>query len=138
MKQEIRDVVCRTANKVRKWAEITNQRRKRPSSSGLEGWCAIASAKLHRELAAQGIKTEIFLSQEDIGCHVFLVIDDYIVDVTATQFREYRDSKVLIIHRKEAEVNWFHCASDVFDSADELRANQIRTGWPENQTAHAA
>ena len=72
----------------------------------------------------------------DFGYHVFLVVGDYVVDITATQFYEYRSRRILILHRKEAEVHWFHQGDDIFETADDLRAHQIRTGWPKAQTAH--
>lgn len=99
------------------------------------GWCAIASAKLWKSLDAVGIKTEIHLAQDIIGCHVFLVIEDHVVDVTATQFSEFENNKLVIMHVKEAEAYWFYQSADVFETADDLRANQIRTGWPRDQIA---
>jgi hypothetical protein len=137
MNKALRELVLLHAKRVRQWAVDTNNRRKSPSPSCLNGWCAIASARLHRELAAAGVKSEIHMSGSDIGYHVYLVINDHIVDITATQFFEYRKVEVLILHIKEAEIHWFHQGQDIFETADELRAHQIRTGWPKDQTAHA-
>jgi len=137
MNRMLRDTVLGHAKKVRSWAEVTNKRRKYPHSSDLNGWCAIASAKLHRELAEVGIVSELHMAQGDWGCHVFLVIEDHVVDVTATQFGgEFLRQPIVIAHHKELEHHWFYQSCDVFPTAEELREHQIRTGWPENQTAH--
>lgn len=136
MNRQKKALITEHANRVRKWAELTNARRIYPGRDDLNGWCAIASARLWRELSAAGIDSEIHMAGCDIGNHVFLVVDDHVVDVTATQFREFYKQKLVIMHRKEAEQHWFYQTEDVFETADELRRNQIRTGWPKEQTAH--
>lgn len=104
--------------------------------SDLSGWCAIASARLHRVLAAKGFKSELHMAHGDWGSHVFLVVEDHVVDVTATQFDEFKNQQLVIAHHRELEHHWFYQSSDVFESAEELREHQIRTGWPSSQTAH--
>lgn len=136
MNKELRALISEHARRVRIWAEGTNRRRRYPQPDNLNGWCAIASAKLWRQLKAAGIDAEIHMATEDIGCHVFLVIEDHVVDITATQFHEFRDKKLVIMHHREAEQYWYYQTADVFETAEELRANQIRTGWPIDQTAH--
>lgn len=136
MKRELKQLVTGHAKLVRAWAEAANQRRKYNRRDNLMGWCAIASAKLWKSLDAAGIKAEIHLAQDIDGCHVFLVIEDHVVDVTATQFSEFESSKLVIMHVKEAEGHWFYQSSDIFETADDLRENQIRTGWPRHQVAY--
>lgn len=136
MNRQKRALITEHANRVRTWAELTNSRRAFPGPSNLLGWCAIASARLWRELSAAGIESEIHMATGGgCGSHVFLVVDDHVVDVTASQFNEFYKKKLVIMHRKEAEQHWFYRTDDVFETADELRRSQIRTGWPKEQTA---
>lgn len=136
MNRELRALVKEHALRVRRWAEATNRRRQQPRSGDLNGWCAIASARLWRELSAAGIRSEIHLADGDYGSHVFLVVEDHVVDVTATQFNEYSRTEVLIVHQREADHHWFHQSCDIFETAEDLRRHQIITGWPVEQTAH--
>jgi hypothetical protein len=125
------------AQEVRCWAEDEDLRwGERP---GLQGLCGIASGEFSRRLVKEGIDHEICMaSDDDIGSHVFVIIDDFIYDVTATQFPEYKDQKVLIIHSREAEINWYHQPWEYFKTSKELRKFQIKNRWPEDQTAYAA
>jgi len=126
-----------TAIQVRSWAEDEEMREDRDRPD-LNGYCARASGEFSRRLARKKVDHEIHMSVSDIGCHVYVVVDDYIYDVTATQFPEYRNQKVLIKHVREAEVNWYHCSADIFKSADELRKCQQKRKWQKWQIAHAA
>lgn len=71
------------------------------------------------------------------GSHVYLVVDDHVVDVTATQFDEFRGTPVVIAHYKEAEQHYFYQSSEIFGTPKELRKFQRKTGWPKNQIARA-
>lgn len=73
--------ILEAANETRAWAE------KRPIFSNdktLAGLCAISTVHLFRRLSDIGIKSEIHFGD----CHVFLVVDGIVVDVTATQFAD--------------------------------------------------
>lgn len=78
---------------------------------------------------------EIVMQEADACCHVFLNIDGWIVDPTATQFGLRGDRGVTIIHEKEAEVHEFYSPDVVFGTVRELVAYQKRVGWPKSQTA---
>lgn len=100
----------------------------------LTGWCAIASAELHKHLLIKGIKSVIHVHNDGFyGDHCFLVVDDHVVDITATQFREYKNVEVVIKHVKEAEVNEYHTTTKTFNTASDLRVYQKRSGWPSRQ-----
>lgn len=130
-------LVQKIAQDTRYWAEQRAQKNSAPScGEGLAGWCAIAAAELHKRLTAEGIESAIHV-QDDSECHCYCVVEDHVVDVTATQFREYREKDVLIIHVKEAETNDYHAGQKVFNSAADLRRYQKRAGWPPSQTAYA-
>jgi len=70
------------------------------------------------------------------GSHIYLVVDDYIVDVTATQFAKYRSKTLLIMHEREAD-QWYHGSqgadTDCFNTPEELRLLQKRWRWPASQ-----
>jgi hypothetical protein len=121
------------ATDVRYWAEGRSQR------EDLGGWCAIASAQLYRELVKEGFTPEIHMWswQRDASAHVFVVVEDHVVDVTATQFKQFRDKPVVIMHCREAEAYTFYQTVDVFKTADALRAHQKRTRWLAAEVAYA-
>lgn len=130
--------VLTRARQARDWAEYQDllcESRDYPSND-LNGWCAIASAHLSRLLAQDGIEHRICLAESCEGCHVFVTVGDYIVDVTATQFSEYQNEPVLLAHSRQLEHNWFHDPVLFFYDADSLRKHQLATGWPKNQTAY--
>ena len=124
------------ARKTRSWVEVEDNRRNH-QSEGLNGWCAIASAQLSRELALAGIRHEICMAESGMGSHVFLLVDDHVVDITATQFSEFSREPLVIKHHKEAEVYWFYTIDQLFTSAKELRKYQRQAGWPGRQIAYS-
>jgi hypothetical protein len=135
MNRELKSRVNEHALMVRHWVEAANSQRARPRTEKLDGWCAIATARLWKNLDDIGIKSEIHMASSDIGSHVYLVVEDHVVDVTATQFSHFRNQKVVIAHHREVDHHWFYQSEDIFETARELQRNQIRTGWPLDQTA---
>jgi hypothetical protein len=134
MDKDLKDRIYAIASSVRKWAEDRDQRREYPSMD-LNGLCAVASGKLFLELRKVGIKSEIHLSNDCFGSHVFVVVDKHIVDVTATQFSTVYDP-VVLLDLDEVEGDQTFWESDyVFTSIRQLRAAQIEWGWPKEQTA---
>ena len=133
MNKVTREIVQEIAAEVRQWAEMRAR-----GCQDLSGWCAIASAQLFRELVLLGIRPEIHMWtwEADDSAHVFLVVEDHVVDVTATQFQEFRRKPIVIMHQREAEVYEFYRTAQVFSDADALRQHQLRTGWPRDQIAY--
>lgn len=133
MNKVTREIVGEVAAEVRQWAEV-----RAGGCQDLAGWCAIASAQLFRELVLLGIRAEIHMWSwaADDSAHVFLVVEDYVVDVTATQFQEFRRRPIVIMHQREAEAYEFYRTAQVFRDADALRQHQLRTGWPRDQIAY--
>jgi hypothetical protein len=72
---------------------------------------------------------------EGAGAHVFIVVDDHVVDITATQFREFEDTKIVVLHTKEAEQYDFYETSQMFETPQKLRKYQVRNHWPGEQIA---
>ena len=123
------------ALEVRSWCEKEADKAGRPDS--LMGYCAIASAELFRRLEKVGIFAEIHMQNGGWGSHVYLVVDDHVVDVTATQFSQFSGTPVVIIHYKEAEQHDFYQSNEIFGTPKDLRKFQAKTKWPNNQIAKA-
>jgi len=123
------------ASKVRHWVECEDNRRDSPTND-LNGWCAIASAQLSRELNRENIKHKICVANDGWGSHVFVMVEDHVVDVTATQFHPFRKSSVLLVHHKEVSDLEYYRIDMTFDSADELRKWQKKVKWPAGQIAY--
>ena len=123
------------ALEVRSWCEKEADKAGRTDT--LVGYCAIASAELFRRLEKAGIFSEIHMHNSFRVSHVYLLIDDHVVDVTATQFSEFRYQPVVIIHYKEAEQHSFYHSDEIFGTAKDLRKFQTDAGWPNNQIAKA-
>jgi hypothetical protein len=122
---------------VRDWVE-KEAFRKNYHPDNLLGWCAIASAELHKRLKKEGIKADICVSTEHyMGSHCYIVIEDHVLDVTATQFDTFKNTKVVIMHSKEAEVHEMYRAEKVFGTSKELRVYQNKQRWPSKQIAYA-
>lgn len=104
----------------------------------LSGWCAKASAELNRRLKKVGITSEIHLWIDPEGsgsAHVYVVVDDHVVDVTASQFKKFRKHRLIIMHTREAAAHQQWQGQEVFQDAASLRKSQRKSGWPADQVA---
>lgn len=131
----ITPTVQATALKVRKWAELQSIKSRMPAN--LEGMCARASAELFNQLSAVGVRAELHAYEDGDGAaHVFTVVDDIVVDVTATQFGRLQKHKVFVMHLREAEAMYpWYVASEIFHTVSALVKWQVRTEFPKNQIA---
>lgn len=125
------------AVEVRSWAEELARKRGHSDDYDLNGFCAIASAELLKRLKKEMIPAEIRLAASWYGSHAYVVVEDYIVDVTATQFSEMRGKTVVIQHEKELEHLWYYKNDHVFVDPKKLRKAQIAWEWPQEQIAFA-
>lgn len=122
--------VLTIARAVREWAE-ERAAQFGDSDPQLSCYCAIASAKMSMILAAEGIKHRIGYAHSPIGGHMYILIDNWIIDVTATQFGE--DEKILVRHAHATRLPWYHRTKQTFMSAQTLLRWQQRSYWPEDQ-----
>ncbi len=132
------ELVLHIAKEVRAWAE--DHAAEKGWKEDLCGMCAIASGELQKRLAVVGIAAEIHVwtSEEDgWTSHVYVVVDDHVVDVTATQFREMKQHPVYIVHKREAEVHEWYRGQHQFESSKELVRWQRRKQWHQQQIAYA-
>jgi len=130
MDKSLHDTISAIAQGVRYWAEAKSNR------DDLSGWCAKCSAELHRRLEKEGIYAEIHLCDTEWGSHVYLVVEDHIVDVTATQFSSFYPD-VMIRHQREMDGEEFFTTTETFKSVDKLRELQKKNKWPSYQIAYS-
>ena len=136
MDEKLRKKVFDLAAKVRREIEKRDSLTGWPSRD-LCGYCGIASARLSQVFKIEKIPHVIAMRNTVMVSHVYLIVEDHVVDITATQFSEFTGQRIVILHSKEAEVHYFYGADKQFKSAIELRKHQLRTGWPEEQVADA-
>jgi hypothetical protein len=134
MNKHLRDRVTICAQQVRDWAQERAEKSKYHPED-LLGWCAITAAELHKILKDQEIDSVIHV-HNDMYSHAFVVVEDHVVDVTATQFREFADKPVVIMHKREAEVFDYYNTDEEFATGAELRKWQRKHKWPRNQIAY--
>lgn len=123
------------ATDVRYWVEG------RAQSDQLAGWCAIASVELFKRLREEKIDAELHVwtcSKDGMTSHVYCLVGDYIVDVTATQFHKLRDVPVFIMHQREAIQYHFYHTVAVYTTAEKFVAYQKKSKWPHNQIAYSS
>jgi hypothetical protein len=139
MNQLLQDKVTTIALATRAWVVDQVVLSGCSEKDDLMGWCAIASGELHKRLKKGGINAEIHMwAREACGTrHCFVVVDDHVVDITATQFRQFRNKELVIMHTKEAEVFEMYESSKVFTSAIALQRFQEQECWPSDQIAYA-
>ena len=124
------------ARTVRQWIEDHDNLQRHPTVD-MNGYCAIASAELWREFHKYGIEAKIHIWESECGSHVYLTVEDYVVDVTATQFSEFHNQPIVILHQKEAEAFDYYNPSVSFNTDRELVKYQKKTQWHREQQAWA-
>jgi hypothetical protein len=102
----------------------------------LQGYCAIASGSLHKKLREAGIPSTIHVKSTEIGSHCFVVVDKRVVDVTATQFREFAELPVLIKSLRSMRTHKFYSRSLSFNDIESLYRYQVKQGWPDEQVTY--
>jgi hypothetical protein len=111
---------------VRKWCEenrttITTK----PFDKTLSGMCAIASSRLYEVLKQHGYTSVIAMAEHRNGVetHCFVVYEDFILDVTSSQFCK---DKITVRHTKEV-LEWYWQVDLEFMSVEALRRYQKKT-----------
>lgn len=99
-------------------------------SADLNGMCAIASGMLFEQLTMRGYKPIIAMSEGEYdSAHCFVLLEDMILDVTASQFGE---PDIVIAHEKSVDM-WYWTPRIQFGMVRSLLKHQKRTGWPKHQ-----
>lgn len=134
-----RDTIRNTAERIREYAEsyaTINQF----NITTLEGVCAFATGELFKALKSFNINSTIHVSidtpkkPENFLCyHTFLKVEDYVIDVTATQFKR---PKILIEKLTSLEKKrWFWKTHLKFTDVKSLVEWQKKHKIPEDQLA---
>ena len=82
MDKELKNGLRRKAYAVRRMAEKNH-----PTLPTLSGKCAIYSYVLFQELRSMGVNVKFVQNRDRFHC--FLLVEDFILDITATQFGAY-------------------------------------------------
>ncbi len=129
----MKDQILNIAQDARKWAENARHA-KLGIPRNLQGMCAIASAELHLRLNTAGIPSKFIMSRTVKFSHVYLLVEDYVLDITATQFGgTFRNKKVVYMHEREADLYPQYFPDVEFHTIEELRDFQVKYGWPIDQ-----
>jgi len=120
----------------REWSEAFNSKHTIAWDEDLCGMCAISAAFLFRELKRAGYRPVLAYSDY----HFFVLIDDYIVDVTATQFTVLREvlPSIVVRHKNEVEAKeyFFWRVTKTFTSLRQMFIFQNDfLGWCHDQRA---
>lgn len=119
---------------VRSWAEARAEGTY--MAHDLNGMCAITAAELFRRFSQIGLTPEIhawICPYDQQSAHVFLVVDDNVVDVTATQFSMMQGQSIYVRHVREAEQwDWYQSQMH-FNSIPDLQRWQKKHRWPLEQ-----
>lgn len=115
------------ATVARRWA--MRNRDKYYSYDNLMGMCAIASGYLHKRLQAKGIESVLCYNDG----HCFVRVDDYIVDVTATQFGDYKPVEIFPVHEATERNKYCWKIEKEFETTLDLYTHQKKERWPSTQ-----
>jgi hypothetical protein len=127
MKKEI----FKIAKSVRRWVE-----RHPRSTESLIGWCGICSFRIFDRLKKINLRP-IFVSVShpwlECDCHCFVLCEDYLVDVTATQFGFNKN--IVILNIDDAKyMNWYWNLENIFfKSYSKSRIKRFFEEWPDDQ-----
>jgi hypothetical protein len=120
------------AYRVRRWVETFRKEQMANSivhyDYSLAGLCAIATARLYRELKQEGIHGQIWSN----SYHCFLTVNNKVVDVTATQFGRER---VVITPTEYSDGFAYWKRERASVDGEALYARQVAEDWPMPQRA---
>lgn len=143
MNRYLRDTLLAEAHEARLTIEAEEQRTPMwvgtPNLRRLSGWCAIGTAELVRRLNLKGIHSEIHMwtHPRSSVSHVFPVVEDHILDITASQYDLFESQPVVLIHHREIDEkkHYFWQSCEIFATPEDLIRAQKKSGWPSSQTA---
>ena len=99
------------------------------------GMCGIAAARLFTNLQDAGYQPQLAMRNSSYDGHCFVIVDGFIVDVTATQFGLKPVEIVPLLPKPKRPIFWRE--TSLFDSVQQLVVRQKRSGWPDDQIAQA-
>lgn len=115
------------ANEARAWAEKKQRNYQFFYAQNLCGMCAKASGYLFEQLKEAGIPAKLALTSN----HCFVLVDNHIVDITATQFGR---EKVMVKELKDEDGHFWR-EPMIFEDIEVLVRYQQKAGWEYHQLA---
>lgn len=100
------------------------------------GLCAIATAELHRRLKAIRIDSTMVVWNGNCEGHCFLLVDEMMVDITATQFHGFEKNKILIKPFMMMKESGQWKATKTFTSIKPFRDYLLDSEWSSEQIPH--
>jgi hypothetical protein len=122
------------AIQARAWAESYQLKNSKHFPECLSSLCAIASSYLSHQLTQNNIENSIAFCDTDRVAHFFVICQDKVIDITATQFSsklkpvEIRDLDTINLK----DTNFWE-ATYVFNSPIEILEYQKQTNWFKEQ-----
>ena len=127
--ENIKQISCEVRNRVLQYSKAKNKM----YFDDLIGFCAISSAILFKELK-KTTDSVLILANHD---HVFIKCEQYIVDITITQFDSSKE-KVFIKHFTDyylqENVPYYHKIEKKFDNF--ISFIKFMKYWPNDQIPH--
>lgn len=118
----------------RSWIEANLNRR--GFGKGFCGACAWASTYILCRLHDEGINSYVAISKIPGGQHAFVVTRNYIIDVTATQFKldvdKFLPEVIVMSRRKELEFFWMDVVKKL-KTPEAVVAFTKEPRWPDDQ-----
>lgn len=132
------DKIQKIAKEIREDCLIKYKKR---FESDLFGCCAIASGRLHKRLIEEGYNPIIVQTShpKDNDCsHCYVVVGEYVVDITATQFGENESVCLFKFgkHKKKEQKKlwyWYSEFVEFYPNTNILKKEQKRNNWPVEQ-----
>jgi hypothetical protein len=128
--QDIKEI----AIQARAWAEDYQLKHPKHFPECLASLCAISSAYLSHKLTQNNIDNKIVVCDTDRVIHCFVICNDYIVDITATQFgNKFKAVEIKNIKDVNLKETNFWETTYIFDTPNELLQYQKRNDWFKEQ-----
>lgn len=134
------DTIQALAQQARQWSEDYASLYPHHYSKQLDGMCAISSSYLSRLLTDNDIAHKIAIYHGDDWGHCFVVSPTHVIDITATQYRQFDLGKVTIeeLQHVNLDKHAFWNITQVFDDYHSLLKFQKKHGWCEEHTIEAS
>lgn len=100
MDYKTKNQIIQVASICRRWTEQYARTHAWFSPTTLSGLCGVASVKLYHELEKCDINSVIHYAISGEHNHAFVTVADILVDITATQFFDYKYTDVIVDFHK--------------------------------------
>lgn len=112
------------ARRIRRWAVLQAAKHNFPDD--LQGLCAIAARRLFLEFKNEGYSPKIAYQKN----HCFVLVDGYLVDVTATQFAHAE----VVVRRFTNVKGWYWEVQRTYTTVRGFNSRLRKDRWPHEQS----